>query len=216
MKTKPLTETILISSESSLVSLYENVLSTNESSCLVQELSSNIPWKIETDDFGTQTRPTCYYGDPNCVFTYVGLRLEPNPWHDSIKALRDRVATACGMDTSILTACLVNKYPSEEGYIPWHYDEIRAHGESKIVASLSLGGPRRFCLRSRENGAMIADLELAQGSVLLMKGDVQENFEHCLPLDENKANPLRISLTFRSIVPGFEQGREIATDACCT
>eukprot|EP00980_Cylindrotheca_fusiformis_P022770 scaffold9734_cov73-Cylindrotheca_fusiformis.AAC.1 len=58
---------------------------------------------------------------------------------------------------------------------------------------------------------------LESGSVLLMKGDVQEHYEHCLPLqkgDDNlkEGNPLRISLTFRSIVPGFETDREIATD----
>ena len=119
--------------------------------------------------------------------------------------------------------------------------KIRAHGNSKIVASLSLGGPRRFCLRPRrqENAttasstsSMISDIDLPPGSILLMKGNVQENFEHSLPLygDEStttttttnttttttkKKNPLRISLTFRSIVPGFEQGRETATDICC-
>lgn len=83
---------------------------------------------------------------------------------------------------------------------------------------------------------MVADLWLPSGSLLmLMKGNVQEHYEHCLPLvaeteeesnEGNKANsknyntvinPLRISLTFRSIVPGYEENRqEVASDLCCS
>ena len=52
------------------------------------------------------------------------------------------------------------------GSIPWHYgevwlyllwlyygytyyDEVRAHGEARLVATLSFGAPRRFGLRRR-------------------------------------------------------------------
>eukprot|EP00980_Cylindrotheca_fusiformis_P026719 scaffold17079_cov124-Cylindrotheca_fusiformis.AAC.1 len=53
---------------------------------------------------------------------------------------------------------------------------------------------------------------LGSGSVLLMKGDVQEHYEHCLPLqkgDDNlkEGNPLRISLT--CFVPSFQALRMI-------
>ena len=39
-----------------------------------------------------------------------------------------------------------------------------------------------------------------------MAGAAQEHWEHCIPLDEGAA-PRRISLTFRSIDLGFEEGR---------
>jgi alkylated DNA repair dioxygenase AlkB len=218
----------LVASESCTVSLHENALDPAESMPLLTKLFTDLPWNVETDQFGLQSRPTCYYGDPDCVFTYVGLRLEPKPWHPIVLALKNQVAKACHLDPCLLTACLINLYPSGEGYIPWHYDEIRAHGDSKIVASLSLGGPRPFQLRSRKDATttLVANISLESGSVLLMKGDVQEHYEHQLPLmqdNNNKdtkaptlSNPPRISLTFRSIVPGFERGREIATDACFT
>ena len=63
------------------------------------------------------------------------------------------------------------------------------------------------------------------GSLLLMIGNVQEHYEHCLPLmdDKEDVNPQRISLTFRSIVPGYEtfmkqqqsNNNNVASDLCC-
>mmetsp|Transcript_28949 Transcript_28949/g.69888 ORF Transcript_28949/g.69888 Transcript_28949/m.69888 type:complete len:292 (+) Transcript_28949:103-978(+) len=260
--------TPLVATNDSWVTLYENVLSPQDSLRLLQELSQELPWNVETDQFGPQSRPTCYFADPDCTFSYVGLKLDPAApnnnkdddddsnnnkyWHPTVQKLRERVTlaaadqlltpatTTTNESSSPLTACLVNLYPKGEGFIPWHYDEIRAHGKDKIVASLSLGGPRRFQLRTRvaveksdakqeEKPRMVADLWLPSGSVLLMKGEVQENYEHCLPLEtaepsssktkqsqDDVINPLRISLTFRSIVPGYENDRSIATDQCCT
>jgi len=260
--------TSLVETESSWVTLHENLLSPNDSAQLLEELSKDLPWNVETDQFGPQSRPTCYFADPQCTFSYVGLTLDsPSQWHPTVQKLKQQVTLAVtdqwrtihnnlsSSDASPLTACLVNLYPQGEGFIPWHYDEIRAHGKHKIVASLSLGGPRRFQLRTRVDPSrnkakdsseaketndseteenkprMVADLWLPSGSLLLMMGDVQENYEHCLPLDTehhqclteknnngNKPiiNPLRISLTFRSIVAGYEENRQVATDSCCT
>lgn len=219
------------------VSLIENVISMEESMQLLEDLAAQLPWKLENDNFGAQTRETCYFGDLGAVFTYVGLRLEPAPWPKSLERLRQRVAEACGVPPSTLTACLANHYPTGQGHIPWHYDEVRAHGEIKVVASLSLGGPRRFQLRKRpkndtnvkrDNGdrnkedstMMVADILLPSRSVIFMKGNAQSDYEHCLPLSSPKQHdPHRISLTFRSIVPGYEDdtmGSSTAQDACCT
>ena len=49
-------------------------------------------------------------------------------------------------------------------------------------------------------------LALPSGSALVMAGDAQDHWEHSLPLDAAAA-PRRVSLTFRSIVPGYEDGR---------
>lgn len=198
-----------------IVSLYEHVLSQHDAESWLQELAETLPWKVEQDNFGPQSRPTCYFGDTNCVFSYVGLVLEPKPWPPSLDRLRSLVTQTCG-GARLLTACLVNHYPQGRGHIPWHYDEVRAHGTQNLVASLSLGGPRRFQLRKRDTNQVVYDQLLSSGSVLWMQGKTQEYYEHCLPLDENESNPHRISITFRSIVPGYEQGREIAADQCCT
>eukprot|EP00658_Telonema_sp_P-2_P014318 TRINITY_DN15441_c0_g1_i2.p1 TRINITY_DN15441_c0_g1~~TRINITY_DN15441_c0_g1_i2.p1 ORF type:complete len:124 (-),score=29.94 TRINITY_DN15441_c0_g1_i2:106-477(-) len=112
------------------------------------------------------------------------------------------------------TAVLCNRYPEGEGEIPWHSDEVRAHGPAKVVASLSLGGPRHFELKRHE--AEDSELEavlLEPGSVLLMAGTTQESWLHRLPLTGGDRE--RISLTMRSIVPGYEAGRPtIVNDRC--
>ena len=54
---------------------------------------------------------------------------------------------------------------------------------------LSRGDELRRCLRLHEAA---------------LAGDAQARYEHALPLDVGAA-PARISLTFRSIVPGFEE-----------
>lgn len=231
------TRTTPVAPTTSIVSLFENVLTLEEADNLLSQLSQELPFKTETDNFGLQSRATCYFGDSSdCIFAYVGLTLIPLPWTPTLRRLRDLVTQACDLDDTVtLTACLINYYPQNEGYIPWHYDEIRAHGESRTVASLSLGGPRPFLLRRRkyghhpsntnteddnttDNEVMVANIMLPSGSVLLMQGNTQEEYEHCLPLleEHQEESPPRISLTFRSIVPGWESNQEIPTDTCCT
>ena len=53
---------------------------------------------------------------------------------------------------------------------------------------------------------VLHDIALPSGSALLMAGDAQARYEHALPLDVGAA-PARISLTYRSIVPGYEEER---------
>jgi alkylated DNA repair dioxygenase AlkB len=228
--------TPIVDSDGCFVALHEHVFSSDQAaSAMLHHLHTHIPWKVETDDFGQQSRPTYYVGDDNCVFTYVGLRLEPNQWSNTLLQARVAVEMACHLPPSTLTACLLNLYPPGQGFIPWHYDEVRAHGTETIIAALSLGGPRRFQLRKRNHQAaaagspeettttavVIFDQLLPPGSLLVMKGSkTQELYEHSLPLETDMDKddaPLRISLTFRSIVPGYEQDRDdIATDKCCT
>ena len=138
----------------------------------------------------------------------------------------------------LLSACLINNYERGEGFIPWHYDEIRAHGEVKLIATVSLGSERTFELRRRvrqEDGGPATwtgdgddqllvggggggvesvcaardssiSVRLKPGSLLVMAGEVQSHWLHSLPLPEPRDDSNhRISLTFRSIVPGFEE-----------
>ena len=173
------------------------------------------------DAFGPQARETLYFADPGCAFAYVGLHLPPAAWPVALLHARAAVARALGCSPALLTACLANHYREGHGSIPWHYDEVRAHGDARLVAALSLGAPRRFGLRQRAGGASgetgaaaeAEYLELEAGSVLAMWGRTQEEFEHELPLRPGDGH--RISLTFRSIVPGFEDALGAAADDPC-
>lgn len=164
----------------------------------------DVAWVRETDAFGPQGRPTFYCGDPGCVFAYVGLRLRPHRWPAAVLRAREKVAAAVGLRATALTGCLLNYYPDSTSEIPWHYDEVRAHGASRAIAALSLGARRLFEVRRRAplDSPPLVSRELQAGSVLFMAGSAQSHYEHRLPL--RAGDGARISLTFRSIVPHFE------------
>ena len=103
-----------------------------------------------------------------------------------------------------VTACLLNHYPQDEGKNVWHRDEIRVHGPDPVVVSISQSptGTRSFMIHSNAKQNVV-QTRLAHGSAIIMAGRAaQEAWMHRLPLEDPA--PQRISLTFRSIVPGLE------------
>ena len=53
---------LLATGTTAVVSLFENVLDPVEADKLLLELSRDLPFETETDNFGLQSRPTCYLG----------------------------------------------------------------------------------------------------------------------------------------------------------
>jgi alkylated DNA repair dioxygenase AlkB len=80
----------------------------------------------------------------------------------------------------------------------WHADDEPELGTDPVIASLSLGAVRRFALRHKATRAR-RDLALGHGSLLVMRGATQANWQHALP---RTARPLglRINLTFRRVL----------------
>jgi alkylated DNA repair dioxygenase AlkB len=190
-------------------------------------LLKNVEWRREIDNFGPQNRLSAYFGDTGCTFSYVGLTLKPRPWPTPMLKVRQHLEAHLVKDPFLsgisCSACLVNNYPPGEGHIVWHHDEVRAHGPRPLIVSVTLSpdGERPFELRRRsaaagsESGDADLSLSLAHGSALVMAGSAQEGWLHRLPLPGPGA-PHRISLTFRSIVPGFEDAAAAAAAAACT
>jgi alkylated DNA repair dioxygenase AlkB len=201
-----------------------------EADYLFDWLLRNVEWRREIDNFGPQDRLSAYFGDAACTFSYVGLTLKPRPWPTPMLKARYQLEAHLAKDPFLsgipCSACLVNNYPPGEGQIVWHHDEIRAHGPRPLIASVTLSpdGERPFELRRRavasggdsaSAAASDLSLSLAHGSALIMAGNAQEDWLHRLPLPGPSA-PHRISLTFRSIVPGFEDAAAAAAAAACT
>ena len=210
--------TVLVDEPStgSLVYLVPDLLSPAEHGALFEHLRAWDGWARASDDFGPQARLTAYCGDGRAVFSYVGLVCEPRPWPPCLSAARDRVNALVGAaHDAVCTGCLLNNYEPADGHIPFHSDEVRAHGATKLVVSLSLGGARAFLLRRRGSGEHPDEARrvmLPPGSALVMAYETQAHWEHALPLEPPAQGappaPHRISLTFRSIEVGYEEGRE--------
>lgn len=145
-----------------------------------------------------QPRLVAWYGDPGAVYRYSGLRLEPLPWHPLLQSLRRRIGQHCGHP---FNSVLANAYRDGGDSMGWHSDDEPELGPRPVIASLSLGAPRRFLLRhrDRERGERSCGLVLEHGSLLLMTGDSQRLFQHSLPRSR-QAVGLRINLTFRRIL----------------
>lgn len=91
-------------------------------------------------------------------------------------------------------AAWANLYRNGADGVAWHGDRHRPDSLHDDVAIISTGGPRTFRIRPRGGGTSLA-WTLAAGDLLVMRGPVQQRFEHCVP-KASSAGP-RISVVFR-------------------
>lgn len=147
-----------------------------------------------------QPRLVAWYGDAAAVYSYSGLTLEPLPWHPLLLDLRRRIEAGTGYR---FNAVLANAYRDGRDSMGWHADNEKELGLRPVIASLSLGAPRRFLLRpskrSRDAAGETIGLTLEHGSLLLMKAGCQQHYRHALPRTR-RAVGLRINLTYRWVL----------------
>jgi alkylated DNA repair dioxygenase AlkB len=176
-----------------------------EADRLLEDLWRELHWeRREIVLFGhrmLQPRLVAWYGDAGAVYRYSGVTLQPRPWPGSLTALRRRVESqsACRFN-----AVLANGYRDGADSMGWHSDDERELGAQPCIASLSLGAERVFLLRPRQPDATgvrrSKRVLLGHGSLLLMRGDSQARYQHCLPKTRRPVGP-RINLTFRWVGP---------------
>jgi alkylated DNA repair dioxygenase AlkB len=78
--------------------------------------------------------------------------------------------------------------------VAWHGDRIARELPYSIVATVSLGGPRRFLIRPKGGGQSRA-FDLGGGDLMVMGGACQGFWEHTVP--KVASAPPRIALMFR-------------------
>jgi alkylated DNA repair dioxygenase AlkB len=123
----------------------------------------------------------------------------PRPWADALAGLRDRLETHTGVR---FTGVLANYYRDGRDSMGWHADDERELGPTPDdirVASISLGAPRRFVLRSRGvDPSRRIELALGHGDLLIMAGTTQRHYQHAVPKTARPVGP-RLNLTFRVV-----------------
>jgi alkylated DNA repair dioxygenase AlkB len=87
-------------------------------------------------------------------------------------------------------------YRDGEDSVAWHGDTTARELPEAIVATVSLGEPRRFLLRPRAGGRSIA-LALGWGDLLVMGGACQRTWRHCVP-KARQAGP-RLAVMYRPL-----------------
>lgn len=177
-----------------------------EAGALRQALLDEVAWEVHRIRvFGREVdspRLSCWIGDADARYRYSGTDFVPHAWPPSLAGLPERLALTAG---GSFNSVLLNRYRDGRDAMGWHSDDEPELGVRPLIASLSLGAPRRFVFRHRLDRSLKRELVLGHGDLLLMAGDTQRLYHHALP---RTARPVgeRINLTFRRIAPRAARG----------
>jgi alkylated DNA repair dioxygenase AlkB len=188
-------------SDGGVCELHARWLNAREAKHAFTALMAEVSWQSRTIQiFGRevlQPRLVSWVGDAEAVYTYSRTRHEPWPWTKVLHELRTRVSQVAGIE---LNSVLCNLYRDGRDSMGFHSDSEPELGPDPIIASLSLGATRRFCLRHRDHPARDKlELALDDGSLLLMRGTTQRYYRHGVPKEPKILEP-RINLTFRRVL----------------
>jgi alkylated DNA repair dioxygenase AlkB len=170
---------------------------------VTRTLIDTVPWQAQTARiFGRDMplpRMTAWFGD--VAYSYSGILHEPAQFPAIMERLRKRAEALSGAS---FNAVLANFYRNGRDSVGWHSDNEAGLGNCPTIASLSLGGARRFQFRHRKTKQTIT-LELRMGQWLIMAGETQGFWLHQVPKTASPAAP-RVNLTFRHMMPSRPRG----------
>lgn len=189
----------IIELDGSELRLWPTAWRPEESTRLFGRLRHGIDWRQEeVTVFGRRHRVprlVAWHGDPGAHYTYSGTAHTPHPWTPELMTIRRRVSKLTGAD---FNAVLLNLYRDGRDGMGWHADDEPELGPAPLIASVSLGATRRFRMRHRRHKERTLDLDLGNGSLLLMGTSVQQQWLHALPKTSQSVGE-RINLTFRRV-----------------
>ena len=174
-------------------------LDANRSVAWFRSLHADLPWRQETltmyGDIVPVPRLSSWHGDAQRAYTYSNIEMHPLAWTPLLLDIKAVVEPIAGCS---FNSVLCNLYRDGSDSVAWHADDERELGLTPTIASVSLGVTRKFQLRSNVKPVIRHDLDVAHGSVLIMRGESQRTWMHQVPKTKARVGP-RINLTFRTI-----------------
>ncbi|WP_426667855.1 alpha-ketoglutarate-dependent dioxygenase AlkB family protein [Mucilaginibacter sp. McL0603] len=170
-----------------------------ESAALLNTFIDTIPWVQEDIQMYGKIiktpRLTAWYGDPNKEYIFSGAKHHPILWTDELLMIKEKIEPVSG---TRFNSVLLNYYRDANDSVAWHSDDEYELGVNPVIASVSFGQVRRFDIRHKQEHNRKYAIYLENGSLLIMKGDLQHNWVHQIP---KSTKPLkeRVNLTFRVI-----------------
>lgn len=174
----------------------------------------------------------CSYSRLSNTTFYNGVKEKTKKYNDLLKTVEDLVAEKVNLEISKRRRmkhqskqpwegnyCVINKYESKDQIIDWHSDRLTYIGPHCIIASLSLGTTRLFCVRNYVKGAVDQEqvtynIGLTHNSLSIMHAGFQEQYQHSVRSNlHNNTNyeahsilgETRINLTFRNHLMKHEE-----------
>lgn len=176
--------------------LYDNFFTKEESDHYYTILLNNTPWRESAMEIYDKTvtipRMISWYEDRD----NPGADLTKPDWTPELLLIKERVEK----ETQVQFNCvLLNLYRNGKDGVAWHSDREQNFGKDAIIASVSFGETRKFCLRHKFRKEIPQlEIPLYHGSLLLMAGTTQSFWQHQVPKTARDILP-RINLTFRQI-----------------
>lgn len=118
---------------------------------------------------------------------------DDGPGHPLIDRIRALLSTHYRTDFARVS---LGYYRGGSDSVAWHGDRVARTLPEALVATVSLGGPRRFLLRPRGGGSSIA-FSLGLGDLFVMGGACQRRWQHAVP-KVRQALP-RVAIMFRPL-----------------
>jgi len=159
----------------------------------------NINWRHDKlNMYGKQIylpRYSSWHGDSDKPYTYSGLTLQPNSWNNGLLYIKEEIEKTVDVK---FNSVLMNWYRDGDDYLNWHTDAEKELGINPVIGSVNFGATRDFLIRNNEDNSVKLKIPLKNGTLLIMKGELQHFWQHSVP-KRAKIKELRFNLTFREI-----------------
>lgn len=189
IKVKPLDDTVFI----------KDFLDEKTALSFLNVILEQVKWQqFPIKMFGKtfmQPRLIAWEGDPGISYSYSNTKLVANGWNNKVLELKQKIEKFSNHN---FNSVLINCYRNGLDSMGWHSDDESSLGEEPFIASLSLGAEREIQFRNKKDLNKRADLILSNGSLLLMYGKTQSEWQHQIP-KRKKVEEARVNLTFRKI-----------------
>jgi alkylated DNA repair dioxygenase AlkB len=177
-----------------------NFFTEQEANSYLKIIESDTNW--QHDDitvFGKtykQPRLTALFGDSNQPYGYSNIVMHPEAFTTTLQTIKNKVESFSKFKFNTL---LVNLYRDGNDSNGWHADNEKELGKNPVIASLSFGEVRPFHFKHKTIKEQRHKLNLEHGSLLLMKGEMQQRWLHQIAKTKKLVQP-RINLTFRKLI----------------
>ena len=182
-----------------LITYFPELFGDQESRVYLKSLINATPWEQRAVMmYGNKIvtpRLTAWYGDAEKNYAYSGNRFQPLQWTADLLEIKRKVEPLAGV---IFNSVLLNYYRDSNDSVAWHSDNEAELGKQPVIASVSFGQVRQFDIRRKDLHNERYSIRLEEGSLLLMKGDLQQHWEHRISKSTIPMKP-RVNLTFRVI-----------------
>ena len=180
------------------VNYFGKILEEEKANQFYLKLLNEIEWRNdEAVIFGKKIitkRKVAWYGDENFEYTYSNSTKKALKWTSELLELKKLTEEKTGEK---FNSCLLNLYHDGNEGMAYHSDGEKDLKKNGAIASLSFGAERKFSFKHKTTKEKV-ELTLANGSLLVMKGETQKYWLHRLPPTKKIFTP-RINLTFRTI-----------------